>query len=346
MSGKQVSSGSVEVRVIFRGPLSGPFAWVGERLLRSATIGLREIVGSRGSLVASDAADPASREDLDVLVGDQRIVGMIGPAFSGDVESLGDTLDAAGLPFVLPLATKSGLGRHGWHRFFRLVGTDTGRAAAAGSVLSAAGANRILVVSDPAGRALGSLVTDRITAAGGSAEMIAIERDSPLPPAIATGLTAGADGVFFAGEITEAVLLKRLVDAAPQRPVMVADDGILGPEYLAAAGADLAQGTLAVSPAAPPLDCDPTFAATYRAEYGQDPSAFAYEAYLAGRLLGLAAASAADRAAVTAALHDQQEITFDEAGERENARFSVHVVDRDGWLFREYATAASDEPRC
>lgn len=346
MSGKRVSSPTTQVQVVFRGPLSGPFAWVGERLIRAAAIGLRETVGTWDCLIASDAADPGSRRELDALVDDQRTIGMIGPTFSGDVESLGDSLEAAGLPFVLPLATKSGLGQHGWRGLFRMVGTDVGRAAAAAQVLGAAGANRVLVVADPAARALGDLVAGRVVAAGGAAETIAIERESPLPPAIAAALTQGAGGVFFAGEIAEAVLLKRLVDASPHPPTMVADDGILGPEYIAAAGTDLARGTLAVSPAAPPLDCDPAFLATYRAACGHDPSAFAYEAYMAGRLLGLAAASDPHRAAVTKALRHQHEITFDASGERKDARFSVHVVDGDGWLFREYATAASAESRC
>ena len=60
----------------------------------------------------------------DKIVSDDAMVGVIGPAFSGESQAAGTKLDPAGIPFVTPSATNPPLADNGWTHWFRAVGND------------------------------------------------------------------------------------------------------------------------------------------------------------------------------------------------------------------------------
>src|SRR5436189_1036323 len=73
---------------------------------------------------SGDQASPLA----DKVVNDSSVVGIIGPAFSGESAAVGDRFDQAGIPFITPSATDDALATHGWTHWFRGVGNNSDEA--------------------------------------------------------------------------------------------------------------------------------------------------------------------------------------------------------------------------
>ena len=65
-------------------------------------------------------------------VNDAKVIGIIGPAFSGETEATGKTFADASLATITPSATRPSLSSKGWPTFHRGVGNDYVQGPAAG----------------------------------------------------------------------------------------------------------------------------------------------------------------------------------------------------------------------
>src|SRR5581483_10201935 len=83
-------------------------------------------LGFKVALVKSDdEGDPTkSPAAANQLVQNSAVIGVIGPAFSGNTTASGPIYNAAKLPFVTPSATNATLGTHGWTYYHRIVPND------------------------------------------------------------------------------------------------------------------------------------------------------------------------------------------------------------------------------
>jgi branched-chain amino acid transport system substrate-binding protein len=80
---------------------------------------------------------------------DTKIVGMIGPAFSGESENANPIFEQAGLPAITPSATRPSLSTKGWKIFHRGVGNDFSQGpAAARYIKNVMKATKVFVVDD------------------------------------------------------------------------------------------------------------------------------------------------------------------------------------------------------
>ena len=53
------------------------------------------------------------------LVADKKIIGIVGPPFSGESEAADPIFEAAGIPMITPSATRTTLSAKGWKMFHR-----------------------------------------------------------------------------------------------------------------------------------------------------------------------------------------------------------------------------------
>jgi branched-chain amino acid transport system substrate-binding protein len=344
-----------DAALAFLGPLGGPFSWVGESLCRSVELSLRHAVEDgllerAPALRRSDAAGGAEQaaEAARAIAADPEVVAVVGPTFSREAEAAGPILEAAGIPFLLPVATKPELGERGWSCFHRLVAGDAVRAPLTAALMrDELGVERAAVVRDgsDSGRRLAELLAGALAEAG--VEVVHrgdLERDDDSYLAAAEAVAAsGADGVYFAGEAREAALLRRELAGRGAAAAFVSDDGVLTPAFVELAGA-AAEGALVTFPGAEAERALPRLVRDYRAEHGAAPAAFAVEAYEAAALVaGALAAGAGDRAAVCERLRDGP-VAFDEHGERVPQRFYAYEVADGAWRLRGPLTAPAPIP--
>ena len=83
------------------------------------------------------------------IVDDASIIGLVGPAFSGETEATGNTFNQAGLVAATASATNVTLSQKGWRTFFRGLGNDGSQGEAVANYLkNTVNANKVCVVDD------------------------------------------------------------------------------------------------------------------------------------------------------------------------------------------------------
>jgi len=337
-------------KVALVGPLSGTFGWVGQGLLRGAAAAF----GTDGGveLVPIDTVDAfgglgaVARE----IAVDGEFAAVLGPTFSREVEAMGPVLSHAGVPFVLPLATKPALGNQGWPCFFRIVASDSARGSLTGRFMrDELGSSRPSVAcerSQSAQRAASS-VADVFEEAGCSPSVAPmLDRGTHDVSAVAAGIVAaGSDAVFYAGEYREAALLRQaLVSLGLGGRPFVADEGALTQDFVAACSPEYAEGVFSVGPGSPSA----VLSAVDGRELDSKHTAFVAEGYQCGSLLYEAIRTAGtERAAITRRLHifdgrvAGRAIRFTPDGENAHQTFYVYQVQAGNWT---YWADVSNEP--
>jgi branched-chain amino acid transport system substrate-binding protein len=339
------------VAIGFQGPLSGPFAWLGEGLVRA----IQDALAANGSLrlhaVDSAGGAEAARAASEELAADRGVIAVVGPTFSRETEVSAPVLEDAGIPFVLPVATKPELGENGWRGFFRVVASDRVRAPLTAELLiNELGSHRVAIAHEEGESAtrLGTLLAASLEERGVPAVVTAsFQRDAAdLGPAVERLLGATPDAVFFAGECADAAGLRRkLSEAGVVGVPFVGDDGVRTPAFVELAGREAAEGAIVVTPSAP---CARGFDLGF--DHGREPVVFAQEAFVAATLIArLADADVVDRIGVLEALRgcddvvDGLPVAFDEHGENRFQRLYAYRVTEGSWSpWRELALSDHD----
>lgn len=236
-------------------------------------------------------------------VADPSVLGVVAGVFSAEVAAVGDTLQAAGLPFITPSAKSPDLNAKKWADYARDVADDRAQGPAAAKYLTdTVGAGAVAVVDD--GGAYGKPIAKAVATGLGSA-LASTATIAGGPDGLSTVVSAitgsGADAVYFAGRPTTGGRLLAALRAAGYQGTFLAAEALNTPRLLGTAGKDAAQGAMFSCSCAPP-DISAQFLAGYKAAAGgADPPAYAPEAYDATRIFlkGLAA-GARERPAMAA----------------------------------------------
>lgn len=126
--GGSVACGQMKIGMI--GPITGPSSSFGQADRDSAQLAIDkfnadnpkckvslQLFDTKGDASAAPAAATKAVQDKD-------IVAILGPEFSGEVESAEPIFDRAGMPTVTSDATAVDLASHGWKVFHRTIGSD------------------------------------------------------------------------------------------------------------------------------------------------------------------------------------------------------------------------------
>ncbi|MBD5784963.1 branched-chain amino acid ABC transporter substrate-binding protein [Cellulosimicrobium terreum] len=231
------------------------------------------------------------------IVGDDNVIGLLGPAFSGETAATGDVFNQAGLLSLTASATNPDLTANGWTNFYRGLANDAVQGPAVAKYMTdTLGFASVCVVADNSDYGIG--LAEQINTGLGdaanadcAAEVKTGDKDFSATVQIISG--AEADAVFYAGYYAEAApFVQGLRDGGVDLP-FVSADGTNDPQFVSQAG-PAADGAILSCPCGPAPD---EFAASYEETNGQAPGVYSVEGYdLATIMLTGIASGVTDRA--------------------------------------------------
>ncbi|SCE66397.1 amino acid/amide ABC transporter substrate-binding protein, HAAT family (TC 3.A.1.4.-) [Micromonospora matsumotoense] len=222
-------------------------------------------------------------------IDDAKILGIIGPAYSGESEAAGPLFSEAGLVTITPSATRPSLAQQGWKTFFRAVGNDLSQGPAAGTYIkNVLKADKVYVIDDQS--AYGAGLADEVkkvlgSAVVGSDKVQGEGKQTEFSGVVTKVKAANVKAVFFGGYYQEAGLIRKQLTAAGVTAPLVAGDGTNDPAYITSAGAAAAEGTILTCPCAPAAEARGTFVEEFKALNGADPGTYSDTAYDAANIL-------------------------------------------------------------
>jgi branched-chain amino acid transport system substrate-binding protein len=287
--------------IAFFGALTGSAANLGVNIEQGAELAVVQYNKANGANCVvikkfDSQGDPAVAPGVArQLVQDTKIIGIVGPAFSGESVAANPIFESAGIPLITPSATRVSLSTGGtdngtpWKVFHRAVANDGAQGpAAARYIKSVLKATKVFVVDDQsaygAGLAdavkttLGALVvnTDKVGADG---------KQSDFSTTVTKVVGSGADVLFYGGYYQNAGLLRKQLTGAGWKGTLVAGDGVNDPGYIKAAGNDAAQGSILTCPCAPASKAGGTFVADYKAQWNTDAGTYSDVAFDAANMV-------------------------------------------------------------
>jgi branched-chain amino acid transport system substrate-binding protein len=281
---------SCDATIAFLGPQTGDYANLGINIVNGAKVAMDEFTADnpdcKVELKEFDSqGDPEKATPLaDQITGDDSIIGVVGPTFSGETDATGQTFADAGLVTVSASATNPDLAGNGWDTFHRLLGNDATQAPAAAKYISENLASEGVFVIDDASE-YGKGISDGVESELGD---LVVETDTvqqkqtDFGPTVTKIKASGADTVWFGGYYTEAGLLTKQLRAANWDGNFVSGDGSNDPGFVENAGAEAAEGAYLTCPCAPSTG---DFLAKYKEINGQDPGTYSAEGYDAANVL-------------------------------------------------------------
>jgi branched-chain amino acid transport system substrate-binding protein len=276
--------------------------------------------------VSHGVHDPAKgAKNVELLAGDPRVVGMVGPLYDSLARSEIPVANAVHLAMVSPAVTNECLTQEpadghcqglrarlrpaGANNFFRVVTTQLVEGTAAADLaVKILGKRRAFVVNDQTsfGEGIANAFVAQFTQDGGTvldpSDLGAFEPSQPPDFGARAQRAAqlGADIVYFAGdEIAAAAALRREMAARMPQVPLVGSDRLASSQFAKSAGAT-ARGSyytvVGASPTGLGLRAAQGFARDYQTAYGQAVGAYSVPAFDATNLLIAAIRRAIDDA--------------------------------------------------
>jgi branched-chain amino acid transport system substrate-binding protein len=222
------------------------------------------------------------------LVTDKKILGIVGPPFSGESEAADPIFEAAGIPTITPSATRVSLAAAGWKTFHRAVANDDAQGpAGAAYIKDTLKATKVFVADDQSAygqgladvvkQKLGSLVvgTDKTEGDGKQTDFSAL---------VQKVTSSKATALFYGGYYSNAGIIRKQLTSAGWKGTLVGGDGMKDPGLAKAAGTAAAVGTVVTCPCSPPEKSGGTFVADYKAKWNQDAGTYSDVAFDAANL--------------------------------------------------------------
>jgi len=303
-----------EVSLAFVGPLTGDAANLGVLIRDGAKVAIDQFNKAnpeyKVTLEEFDTqGDPAQAPTvLDDYIGNEEILGLVGPAFSGETKAVLPTLEEEGLVMVSASATNVELPDvvPDSPVFHRVLPDDAAQAAGIAKYLNVElKPATIAIVHDNSEYGKG-LAEDQLVPQLEGIEIVGQEVIDPdsddYSSAVNAVKSSNADVVFFGGYYEEAGLLrKQLVDAGVES-TFISGDGSLDPGFIEAAG-DAADGALLSCPCSYATPESPgalgEFATAYEELNGSSPGTYSAEGFdAANTLLAGILAGNTDRASL------------------------------------------------
>ena len=282
-----------------------------------------------------DQAPQLAKQAID----DKSVVGIIGPAFSGESKVADPLFNEAGLGLITPSATNPALADNGWKVFHRALGNDASQGPGAATYIDTTlKAQKVFVIDDASeyGKGLADQVSNQL-----GSKVVGTDTIDPTATDFSATVTkvkdASPDAVFFGGYYAAAGLLSKQLRDAGVTATLVFGDGVLDPGYVEAAG-DAAEGAIITCPCAPvdKIAGGADFQKAYNDQFKADPGTYSAEAYDAANffLAGIAS-GAQDRDSLNTYVSTQsyagitKTLKFDEKGEVSDVAIYASTV-KDG----------------
>ncbi len=219
------------------------------------------------------------------IVDDASVIGLIGPAFSGETKATGGVFDQAGLVAATASATNVTLSQNGWKTFLRGLGNDGKQGQAVANYMkNTLGSKKVCVVDDSTdyGLGLAKVVRDTLgPVADGSCNISVKKGDKDFSAAVTQVKGATPDAVFYSGYYAEAAPFVQQLRDGGVNATFVSADGSKDPEFVKQAGG-ASKDALLSCPCSP---APPAFADEYKKKFNQDPGTYSTEGYDLGTIM-------------------------------------------------------------
>ncbi len=290
-----------EYSLAFVGPLTGDAANLGIYIRDGAKVAVDEFnkanPGIKITLKEFDTqGDPAQAPTvLDKYINDDSILGIVGPAFSGETKAVLPTLEENGLVMVSASATKTDLPTvvPGSKSFHRVLPNDAAQAAGVVKYLDAKlKPKTIAIIHDNSEYGKGLAVDQVATQLPASVKVVATEAIDPksqdFSAAVNAVKAAKPDVIFYGGYYEAAGRLKKQLADAGVTATFISGDGALDAGFVKAAGA-AADGALLSCPCYFASEASPgklgEFAKAYAKLIGNVPGTYSSEAFDSANIL-------------------------------------------------------------
>jgi branched-chain amino acid transport system substrate-binding protein len=232
LGGGNSSSGSANTasktyKIGFIGALSGPNAQLGINERQGAQLAVDQANAAgkykfKVKLVPQDSeGDPAKAPAAATsLISDPEIIGVIGPAFSGESEAVNPNFCGASppVPIVTASASRGTLQTHGWKCWHRIIPNDNVEGAQGADWLARTNAKKVFVLSDlsaygagVAGTMAKQLKSHNVAVQTAGVDGTTTKNYNPIAETIAS---SGADALFYGGYDAQAALLAKALKSA------------------------------------------------------------------------------------------------------------------------------------
>jgi branched-chain amino acid transport system substrate-binding protein len=297
-SSGSTNAGGATYKLGFIGALSGPNAQLGINEKQGAQLAVDQANASgknkfKVTLVYADSeGDPAKAPAAATqLISDPAVIGVIGPAFSGESEAVNPSFCGASppMPIVTASASRGTLENHGWKCWHRIVPNDNVEGAQGADWLARTGSKKVFVLSDlsaygagVAGTVVNELKAKHVAVQTSGVDGTTTKNYNPIAQTIAA---SGADALFYGGYDAQAALLAKALKSAGfkgrtvtgnggKSSIFTKDAGAAGNGWYFTCGCQDAT----IAPSAK------QFTADYKAKWKTDPSTYSPEAYDAANL--------------------------------------------------------------
>jgi branched-chain amino acid transport system substrate-binding protein len=281
-------SKACDLKIGFFGALSGADAGLVTPMKQGADLAIEQYNAKNADCkVSIQAFDSQGKADLagglaTSAASDQKIVGMIGPAFSGESEVAMPIFEQAALPSITPSATRPSLSTKGWKVFHRGVGNDLSQGPAIASyVKNVLKAQKVFVIDDQS--AYGAGLADEVKKGLGSAVIgtdRVVDNAQEFGAQISKVKTSGATVLAYLGYTEEAAPFLKQLRANGWTGTFIGGDGINDANMLSVAGQKDIEGTVATCPCGPATEAKGTFVTDFKAKFNNvDPGVYADVAY-------------------------------------------------------------------
>jgi branched-chain amino acid transport system substrate-binding protein len=219
---------------------------------------------------------------------DDKIVGMIGPAFSGESKATDGILEKGKIPNITPSATNPDLAKNGWQYWHRLVATDQAQGTGiAETLIKARSSKKAYVINGKKAYSVGisDFAFNTFKGKGIDTQRDQIDETASDFSSTVTKVKAfNPDVIFYGGYYSEGgKLLKQLRDGGVTA-LWASGDGSLDTKLIEAAGAQQSENAVLGCPCFIPFgqQSDPTlakFVNDYKSKNGADPAIYSTEGY-------------------------------------------------------------------
>jgi branched-chain amino acid transport system substrate-binding protein len=287
------SSSKCGNKIAFFGALTGGNAQLGINIRDGAKLAVDQYNKANAdctvALVEKDSAgDPAQASGLATsVVQDTKILGVVGPAFSGESKVANPILSKAGVVIITPSATNPALAKQGDATFHRALGNDASQGPGAALYMkNVLKVQKTYVVDDAS--EYGKGLADQVKSTLGPLVVkssVVKEKQIDFGTLVQDVQASGADSIFWGGYYREAAPFLKQYREAGGKAKFVAGDGVKDDAMVAGAGAANAEGAIFTCPCVPPDKAGGTFAADYKTATGRDPGTYSAEAFDAANIL-------------------------------------------------------------
>jgi branched-chain amino acid transport system substrate-binding protein len=217
-----------------------------------------------------------------------KIVGLIGPAFSGESRQVGPVLEEGTIPSISASATNPMLSQNGWKYWHRIVANDDIQGGGVADYISRAlAAKKVFVIHDNQeySKGIADVVSKTLKGAGVTIQTDVIDpQGSDYASTVNKVKAAAPDAVFYGGYYAQAGrLLKQLRDGGVKAQFL-SGDGSLDAGLAKGAGGNNADGAVVscpclIDPTGKASPASKKLADAYKAKYDAPTAIYVGEGY-------------------------------------------------------------------